>query len=458
MKRFLNYKTLIIASLLIIGLFLRLYKVESRTMFDADQEWLAFRAKDILSGDLALLGPVSSIGSFSIGPGFIYLWSIISFLTQGNPISGTYLSIILGIVTCLSIYVFAKHFIDERAAFVLLFLASISSTLIFWDQNPWAPSLFYLSQIILLTGAYLSNKNKWGIPILSLGLVVGFQSHLGILLSLLSIFIYFIFVRPKKPNIKTILLILGILFLGFLPNIIFDIFNNFINLKRFISIFKGDGMDYFVGFGKIINTLSYSISSLFYVKKINILDSVFSKTVLALILANGARLLMDKKKRNLSLLLLITVIVPALFFYIQQGKFSEYYLMMTVPSLIFLFGLFIVQILNRKLLLSFIIIFSLYFNLQSIVEFKQSWTLGNKVEVAKEIVKIAGKENYGISINSKLGNQFGFDYIFSYYGVIADKPPKKGETKIITIAIPDGFHGINGFKDFGGIGLLWEGF
>ena len=67
MKRFLNYKTLLVLLLLTVGLFLRLNNLESKTLFDADQEWLAFRAKDILSGDLVLLGPVTSVGNFGLG-------------------------------------------------------------------------------------------------------------------------------------------------------------------------------------------------------------------------------------------------------------------------------------------------------------------------------------------------------------------------------------------------------
>lgn len=458
MKKVFNYKSLLVLLLLIIGLSLRLYNIQYRTGFDADQEWLAYRAKDVLHGDLALLGPVTSIGNFSIGPGFIYLWSIFSYFTQENPISGAYLSVFLGILTYLAIFLFAKQFISSKVAYVLLFITTFSSVLIFWDQSPWAPSLFYLSQIIILAGAYVSNKNKLGIPILALGFVIGFQSHFGVFLSLLSVFIYFLFVRPPKPNIKTVLLTLTILFIGYLPNLLFDLFNNFTNLKRFVMIFKGDGSDYITGFGKIVNTLSYSISSILYPFSYNIFDKIVSKVILALLLVNGFRLLFDKKKKNLSLLLLISTIFPAIFFYLQQGKFSEYYLIMTIPPLIFLLGLSFEQIINKKLILILIFVFALSVNYKSWYSSRRSWSLGDKMDVTNKMIEIAGREDYGISINSMLGDRFGFEYVFDYFDVKADYPPKKDQEKIITVALPNGYNGIVGFKNYGGIGILWQGF
>src|SRR3989344_6996263 len=97
-KIFRNINFWVIA-ILLLGAFLRFYNLGTRTYFDADQEWMAFRSRDLLNGDLALIGPVTSIGSFSIGPGFIYLNSIFSFIFSKNPISGSILSVLLGLLT-----------------------------------------------------------------------------------------------------------------------------------------------------------------------------------------------------------------------------------------------------------------------------------------------------------------------------------------------------------------------
>ena len=82
-----------IVLILLLAFFLRTYNLERRTAFDADQEEIAGRAHDILLGHPVLLGPKTSLGGFSIGPGFDYLWAFSSLLTKGDPIAGAYTSI-----------------------------------------------------------------------------------------------------------------------------------------------------------------------------------------------------------------------------------------------------------------------------------------------------------------------------------------------------------------------------
>lgn len=457
MKKFLNLKSIFIILVLVLGIFLRLYRLPERTIFNADQEWLASRAESLLKGDLPFLGQVTSVGNFSIGPGFIYLWAIPAYLTHNAPISGAYLSVFLGMIVLIGLFVFTKYFIDSKTAFIMLFLTTISTTLIFWDQSPWAPSLFYVAQLILLTGVYLTHKKEVGYILMALGFVLGFQSHFGILLSLLSILLYLLIVRPVRPSFKVVLFSILIIIVGLLPNIVFDLTHNFTNAVRITDVMQKDGIKFFVSLTKIINVLNFNTTSLIYPRNINIFDSILTKILFAVILVNAISYLRDKKLRTISLLLLITAIIPAVVFYIQQGKFSEYYLMMSVPSLILLLALFVKRIINNKLLIGIIIIISIYLNYLKFIDNNISWNLKAKENIAKEIIKKAGKENYGISLTTSLGNNFGFKYILHYYEIKADLPPKKGETRIFSIIIPEGFDGMVGMSDFDGIGLRWSG-
>jgi hypothetical protein len=245
--------------------------------------------------------------------------------------------------------------------------------------------------------------------------------------------------------------------LGLLPNFVFDLTHNFSNLKRFGDTIKGDGVNYFVSLNKIINVLNFNTTSTVYPKGNDILDSIITKSFFALILANAVSLLRNKRFKNISLLLLITGILPAVLFYLQQGKFSEYYLMMTVPSLLLLFALFMKRIVSKKYILLIILCISIYLNYKQISTRYISWNLKAKQSVAETIIKIGGYENYGISLNSKLGNQFGYSYIFKHYQIKGDVPPKKGETRIFSVIIPQGFDGMVGAQTFDGIGLLWTG-
>jgi hypothetical protein len=448
---------IIVFLFLTFGLALRLYNLHERTSFNADQEWLAFRSAEVFKGDLPLLGPTTSVGSFSIGPGYIYLLSIFGLFTNNAPITGAYLSVFLGVVTLLFIYFFTKYFIDQKVAYLILFLTSISFNLISWDQLPWAPSLFYLSQIILLIGAFLSNKNQIGYFLMALGFTLGFQSHFGIVLSIISLIPYLIIVRPVKPSKKTIIATLLIILVGLLPNMLFDLTHEFINFKRIAIALKGDGSDYFVSLNKIINVLSYNITGIIYPKNNSIVDVVLTKSLFALILVNAISLLRDRKYRKISLLLLITAFVPAVLFYLQQGKFSEYYLMMSVPSLIFLFALFLNRISEGRMVLLIMLLVSIYLNGKEFINKNIPWNLKAKEETVASIIEKGGRSNYGISLTTSLGNNFGLKYILKYNEITADMPPKQGETKIFSIIIPEGFDGMVGMEDHGGIGLRWQG-
>lgn len=461
-----NYIELLFVSIVfIIASFLRFNNLSELTTFNADQEWLAYRAKDILQKDIVLIGPVTSVGNYSIGPIFVYMWAFFSFISNNAPIAGALLSVTIGLFSLLMIYFFIRYYIDKKVAIIVMFLLAISAPTIFWDQSPWTPSLFIVAQILLLLGGYLSINNKLGYLIISLSLVIGFQSHVGIVLSLISLCVFFLFVKPIKPDYVTILKSSVIMFIGFLPNIVFDLTHNFVNFYRIFDVLKGENLDYFVGIGKIINVLSYNSVSILYPLKESTFDVILLRILFALVLVNAFRNLRNYRFKKLSWLLITTGLIPALFFYMQQGKFSEYYLMMTVPSLIFMTSLFIYDFLNIKksektifgLKLILILAISIYLNFNLLNNRRVDFNLKAKQDVVKEIVKMAGTNNYGISLTTKYGDQFGFKYILDYYGITASMPPEKGETRIFSIILPEGFDGMYGMKDFDGIGLRWSG-
>lgn len=461
-----NYRELIIVSVLfILGLALRTHNLSKLTTFNADQEWLAYRAEEILKGDIALIGPVTSVGNYSIGPIFVYMWAFFSLLTNGAPISGAYLSVAIGSFSLLMIYFFVRNFIDKKAALLTLSLVSISAPTIFWDQSPWTPSLFVIPQIMLLTGAYIINKNKLGYLLISLALVLGFQAHIGIVLSFIAVLVYLIFVKPTKADLATIVKSITIIFIGLVPNILFDVTHNFTNFYRLFDVIKGESVDYFIGIGKIINVLSYNSVSILYPNSNTLMDTLLIKVIYALVVVNTFRNLRSKKHKYISALLLVTVFIPAIAFYIQQGKFSEYYLMMTVPSSIFMVSLFLNDFINFKsksnspiyLKTAFILIVSIYTNFILLRNRTVDFNLKAKEDVLREIIKIAGTDNYGISLTTKYGDQFGFKYIIGHFKIKAELPPKAGETRIFSIIEPEGFDGMYGMKDFDGIGLRWSG-
>lgn len=453
-KLFKNKLLVFLVVIFVIGAFLRFYHLEARSGFDADQEELAFKAQEILHRDPALLGPTTSLGRFAIGPGFSYLWAGFSFVTQGDPAAGAYLSVFLGLLTVVGFYLLGKYLFNEKVGVLSSLIYAFSLIMVTWDQNPWAPSLFFLSELFLLFGAYMATKKSLYLTFAALGLFLGFQSHFGIFLVVLAVLAFWIFYKPKLTR-KSLGLSFAIVLAGFLPNIIYDLANNFVNTKRLLEVFGQSTEGGFVGFDRIVSTISYSFLSILkpYPDK-----SIALLFFLLFVVFSFVFYAKKKKQRAQICLLISTILVPALLFMIFKGSFSEYYLMMTIPSFILLLAYLLTSIFEEYpyILATLVLAFS-FVNISTILNFKRSLSLKAKKQAVSYIVEKGGKEGYGVSLTTQLGYNFGYKYIFNYYKAAPDLPPLKDQRKIFTIVSPDGFDGVHGIIDFDGVGVLWEG-
>lgn len=442
-----------IVLLIILALFFRFYNLERRAAFDADQEEIAGRAKELLSGHLVLLGPKTSLGGFSIGPGFTYVWGVTSIFTKGDPIAGPYASVLLGVGFVFLIFLSARKFYSDKTALILSFISAISITLIIWDQSPWAPSLFYLAELLVIYGVYISNKQPFGIFVSSLGLVIGFHAHFAIFLLIPAVLIHWIMFKPKLDR-KWIIYSLLTIITGLLPSIIFDVTHHFVNFERLLSIFKLAVVGTPPPVGKIIMTLiSNSVS--FYYMFFSMVLRIILFIVIILVCVVG--MMKEIKYRKILTLSLLFLFVPFIFFLFYRSNFSEYYLMTALPPFIILSG-YIFEKINKFYVVSLAIIIILAFiNIKSWKTHIKPMNLWAKKQAIQTIIGMGGKSGYGVSLSVDLGYRFGYPFLFNYYGATPDIPPLKGQKKIFTIVAPPGYKGIEAIKDFDGVGLRWEG-
>lgn len=441
-----------IALIILSAIFLRLYLLPTRTIFDADQEEIAFRAREILSGNVVLLGQKTSLGSFCIGPGFIYLWALFALFFSGNPISGAYLSVGLGTLFILGIYLTARKIFSEKVGLFLAFFLSISVVLIAWDQQPWAPSLFYLSELMVFYGLYISSKNKYGIPLASLGIGLGFQSHFAVFLLLFPVLIYLMLFKPLLTR-KNIAISLIIIILSILPVFVYDIVNGFVNFQRLISLFTLGVSGNAPSTIKIFTTLvsnSLNLISLHFTTSVKYL--LFATIGLAIFW----RMIIDKEKRTFLVLSLLMLFIPFLIFLFYKSNFSEYYLMTTAVPFVFIIG-YLMHLIKSKLLIVFIMTIFAITNMYDIWHYQKPMNLSAKEKIVKKIIEKGGEDGYGVSLSTQLGYNFGYRYLFNYYGATPDIPPLKNQKRIFTIVVPPGFDGIKAIEEVDGVGLRWEG-
>lgn len=447
-------KYLPIIAITVLAVLLRLYLLPLRTSFDADQEEIAFKAKEIISGNPVLLGPKTSLGGFSIGPGFNYLWAIFSYLLKGDPISGAVLSTSLGVLFIILNYLILKKFFSEKTAIITSLILTVSSNLIEWDQVPWAPSLFNIAELLVFYGIYISNENINGLLIALLGLAVGFQSHFAIFLLILPVTLYLIIYKPlfnKKIIIPGILVLMFVL----LPVLVFDITHGFINAQKFILIFnlgvKGEGP----GLLKLFNTLITMSSNIVLSQLPKICKILFIIGTLSLISWNVVK---DKDKRSWLILSILLLITPFFIFLFYKSNFSEYYLMTAVVPSVLMIG-YLLSLIKRNSIMFLVVTPIVLINLRNFVLMKKPMNLYAKEQIVKEIVKIGGTNGYGVSmsgVDPRYG--FGYEYLFKYYKAYPNSPPLAGQKKIFTIVSPPEYHGIVPLFELDGVGLRWEGF
>ena len=435
-----------------LAVLLRLYLFEKRVSFDADQEEIAFKAKEILLGNPVLLGPKTSLGGFSIGPGFTYLWAAFAFFLKGDPISGAYLSVFLGVLFIAGIYLIARKIFSENIGIILSFILALSVSFITWDQVPWAPSLFYLSELIVFYGVYISGKRKYGLPLIALGLGLGFQSHFAVFLLVLPIAIYLLVHKPIFEK-KEIIISFLILIVAVLPVVVFDLTHGFVNFQRLISIFYLGRGGLAPPITKIVTTLiSNSTDALWLHFSVILKYLIFTFVVLP----SFWGILKDKRYRSVLILSNLFLFAPFFIFLFYKSNFSEYYLMTAVVPFLILSG-YIFSVINNKFIILLILGVFSFLNVKSFIFVYKPMNLYAKEQIVREIVKRGVLGDYGVSLSTESGYGFGYLYIFDYYGVKPSIPPLKDQQRIFTVVAPSGYRGIEPMVGVDGVGLRWEG-
>lgn len=105
----------ILAVLLVIGLFFRVYKLSEFYIFEHDQDLYSWIVKDILvDGHLRLIGQVTSIEGLFIGPFYYYLLAPFYFIFNMNPLAAMIPANIINLLTAISLYWVLARFFDRR--------------------------------------------------------------------------------------------------------------------------------------------------------------------------------------------------------------------------------------------------------------------------------------------------------------------------------------------------------
>lgn len=137
--------------ILIVGSFLRFYKLSKLAVFIGDQGRDYLAAKEILTGrKSALFGPQTSIPWIYLGPFFYYFLAFFLWLGKFNPIWPVYGTAFFGVLAIYLIYILGKKLFSEKVGLLSALFYAISPFAVLQSRISLHPSILPIFVIIFL--------------------------------------------------------------------------------------------------------------------------------------------------------------------------------------------------------------------------------------------------------------------------------------------------------------------
>lgn len=249
-----KFEALILCLILIIGAFLRLYKIADYMTFLGDEGRDVIVVRRLLVNfDPILVGPGTSIGNMYLGPLYYYLMAPALLLANYSPLGPAVQIALLGVATIFFIWFVSREWFPPSGrlawgALIASGLYAISPTVAIFSRSSWNPNIMPFFALLSMYSIWRVSQNqefKW-LVVLGISYAFVLQSHyLGfLLLPVLAIFWLLSLIRlirTIKP-IRNFLVhsCLGLFLFLFLmsPLVIFDArygFRNFSAMGKFFS-------------------------------------------------------------------------------------------------------------------------------------------------------------------------------------------------------------------------------
>lgn len=235
-----------------VAAFLRFYRLEEFITFLGDQGRDAIIIKRIISGEhFPAIGPRSSVGQLFLGPFYYYFMTPFLFLFNLNPLGLAWGVAFISLLSLPVIYAIVRKETNITTGLTLILLITFSYINVWLSRFSWNPNLLpVFSFFSIYFGVEMLKKKGYILPFLfGAFLAASIQLHYLGLLIIPSILVIIVLqmVQDKKHLMQHCMKI-GVSAVGFVfvlaPLILFDIKNNFLNLRGMIGIFTNNkGID-----------------------------------------------------------------------------------------------------------------------------------------------------------------------------------------------------------------------
>lgn len=455
---------LLVAAIIIFSSFLRLYKLQELVPFIGDQGWFYLSARDmLLTGIVPLVGIPSSHPWIHQGPLWTYMLAIALQIGNFHPLSGAYLTAILGVITVVLVYKVGTVLFRRRVGIVAAVLYAASPLAVINSRMAYHTSpipLFTLLFVLLLFKWIKGCSMCFPFAILILGILYNFELATSVLYFILFLITaYGVWKRKSWARQIFTLRIVIFSFMAFLvpmiPILIYDFQHGFPQTFKFAAW----GGYRILGFLGIISTgTSFANNSLemidFFANQYKFLiffESGFVALMIFILsigwliktLAEG---IIEKRFGVGNIILLLWALIPVIAFFINKTP-SDAYMPILFPAIILVTALFFESLMRMKILrlititaIGFIVLINIH-TLLSNKYFAQP-TFIERVKATQMILNYVDDKKYDI-VGEGIGSEFeSFTMNYKYLTWWLGHSPSKDNMDIMVV-ISESKNGIN---------------
>ena len=224
-----------IFSIIFTALFSRFYNLNERLYFIYDQGRDALKLKEMLAGDLTLVGPTTGLSGFFLGPLWYYLGLPGFFITSGNPYLLAVWFILLALMAIPGWWMVSQRLFSPTWALLSFALLTLVPGSIHWGTFIWNP----LISIPLLTYTlYAFFKAQTSRAFLILGfflLALILQSEFAYAIFLIvPLWLLIPWIR-QEINWRDFLGTSIAIGVTFIPQFVFELRNNFLLVNQLLK-------------------------------------------------------------------------------------------------------------------------------------------------------------------------------------------------------------------------------
>jgi len=237
---------ILLVLILLIGAFMRLYKINQYMTFLGDEGRDAIIVRNFITkADLMLIGPGTSVGNMYLGPLYYYLMAPALLLANFSPVGPAIQIALLGVITIFLVWFIGREWFPtgskiNYSALIAALLYAISPVTIIYSRSSWNPNImpfFALVNIYSIWRVWTKKDYKW-LVVLGISYAFVLQSHyLGLLLAP-TLGLFWLMSYTKKI-IKPTLIGAAIFLFLMSPLVIFDVrhgWQNFGAIKTFFTV------------------------------------------------------------------------------------------------------------------------------------------------------------------------------------------------------------------------------